>query len=98
MCQCWERNPSDRPTFTSLVNTLSNSLGSKAGYLDIGAFTDRDTFKRVTTKISGIDLKQICGEEVVSSEKQEEVNISSWSASFRQSNKNIYVSSENLHH
>lgn len=41
MCQCWANSPNERPTFIDLVQTLSDSLDSKAGYMAINAFTDQ---------------------------------------------------------
>ena len=37
---CWEMEPDERPTFSTLVNTLSKSLEKQAGYLRVGAFTN----------------------------------------------------------
>ena len=38
MYQCWSGEPEHRPSFTQLVESLSNSLEEMAGYLHIGAF------------------------------------------------------------
>ena len=38
MLQCWEFDPKNRPTFSNLVQSLSQSLETMAGYMDIGAF------------------------------------------------------------
>ena len=38
MLQCWEFDPKNRPTFSNLVQSLSQSLEAMAGYMDIGAF------------------------------------------------------------
>lgn len=37
---CWEMEPGDRPSFSTLVKTLSESLEKQAGYLRVGAFTN----------------------------------------------------------
>ena len=36
---CWKMKPDKRPSFSTLVNTLSKSLEVQAGYLHVGAFT-----------------------------------------------------------
>ena len=36
---CWEMEPDERPSFSTLVNTLSKSLENQAGYVHVGAFT-----------------------------------------------------------
>ena len=38
MHQCWSEEPEHRPSFTQLVESLSNSLEGMAGYVHIGAF------------------------------------------------------------
>ena len=40
MMWCWEMEPDKRPSFSTLVQTLTKSLEKMAGYLHIGAFTD----------------------------------------------------------
>lgn len=40
MLKCWAKSPVKRPTFLELVANLSLSLDTKAGYLDIGGFSD----------------------------------------------------------
>ena len=38
MHQCWSGEPEHRPSFTQLVESLSNSLEEMAGYVHLGAF------------------------------------------------------------
>lgn len=39
MLQCWELEPEMRPTFSSIVETLSLFLETMVDYMDISAFT-----------------------------------------------------------
>ena len=38
MLWCWEMEPDKRPSFSTLVQTLSKTLEKMAGYLPVGAF------------------------------------------------------------
>ena len=38
MTWCWEMEPSERPSFSTLVQALSKSLEKMAGYLPVGVF------------------------------------------------------------
>ena len=39
MLQCWELEPDLRPSFSNLVESVSNFLENMVGYMDISAFT-----------------------------------------------------------
>ena len=38
MLQCWSLDPSERPSFSHLVEFLSQTLEGSSGYMDIGDF------------------------------------------------------------
>ena len=38
MKQCWTFEPEGRPTFSQIVESLTQVLESMAGYLEVGAF------------------------------------------------------------
>ena len=40
MLNCWEMEPDNRPNFSSIVNSLSESLEEMADYYNLGAFTE----------------------------------------------------------
>ena len=40
---CWEMEPGERPSFSTLVKTISQSLEDQAEYLHVGAFTDPES-------------------------------------------------------
>ena len=40
---CWKMEPGKRPSFSTLVKTISQSLEDQAEYLHVGAFTDPDS-------------------------------------------------------
>lgn len=42
MMWCWEMEPGNRPSFSTLVQTLSKSLEDMAGYLPVGVFAGLD--------------------------------------------------------
>ena len=46
MMSCWKAEPSERPLFSSLVESLSKILENQADYLYVGAFTDPETMLR----------------------------------------------------
>ena len=45
MLKCWARVPDERPAFAELVDILSSSLDSKAGYLNVAAFSEHQCSK-----------------------------------------------------
>ncbi|XP_034003467.1 LOW QUALITY PROTEIN: vascular endothelial growth factor receptor 1 [Trematomus bernacchii] len=55
MLACWEAGPSDRPTFTNLVETLGDLLQARVqqegkDYIPLGSFTAGETGRSVTCK------------------------------------------------
>ena len=46
MRSCWEMEPGDRPSFSTLVKTLSESLEKQAGYLCVSAFTNNPDYEK----------------------------------------------------
>ena len=38
MCKCWHADPKERPTFSELVSSMSQTLESLAGYMDVLTF------------------------------------------------------------
>ena len=41
MLQCWESEPERRPTFSSIVDTLSHFLEAMVDYMDVGTFAGK---------------------------------------------------------
>lgn len=53
MLQCWKPEPELRPSFSGLVDSISNFLEGVAGYMDISAFEGNES-KVVEPKASDI--------------------------------------------
>ena len=52
MLHCWETDPQDRPTFSDIVSSLSVALTGLVGYMDIGAFGEKDEPKPLDPETS----------------------------------------------
>ena len=55
MLQCWSSEPDRRPSFSNLVDLLSQFLEGMAGYLDIGAFHSRCTNSMSNSKVNEVE-------------------------------------------
>ena len=51
---CWEMEPDRRPSFSTLVQTLSKSLEKMADYLHVGAFTSLSEEKTCYAHVGAI--------------------------------------------
>ena len=70
MMWCWEIEPDKRPSFSTLVKTLSKSLEKMAGYLPIGAFAGLNEENTCYVHIGA--LKQLATTDHKSSTEQAE--------------------------
>ena len=43
MLQCWKLELEKRPSFSNLVSSLSQSVEAMAGYMDVFAFSGRES-------------------------------------------------------
>ena len=59
MMRCWEMKPSERPSFSNLVQTLSKSLEKMAGYLPVGAFAGLSEEKATYIHVGDITTDKI---------------------------------------
>ena len=54
MIRCWEFEPDGRPSFASLVDTLSWYLEAMADYMDLGSSTSKSLEGKETVVNTGI--------------------------------------------
>ena len=52
MLRCWESEPERRPTFSSIVDTLSRFLAAMVDYMDIGTFAGKSDEPTATKLIN----------------------------------------------
>uniref|UniRef100_A0A4W6DRA7 receptor protein-tyrosine kinase n=1 Tax=Lates calcarifer TaxID=8187 RepID=A0A4W6DRA7_LATCA len=82
MLACWEASPSDRPTFTNLVETLGDLLQARVqqdgkDYIPLGSFMSGDTNRSDTLKENPLDEQSDSGMVLPS----EELKHMTWSNS-----------------
>lgn len=53
MLQCWEFEPEMRPTFSSIVVSLSQFLEAMVDYMDISTFANWSTGSTASTVMNG---------------------------------------------
>ena len=54
MLECWSLDPIERPSFSHLVQFLSQVLEGVSGYIDVGAFGSTSQFSIMTESESNI--------------------------------------------
>ncbi len=86
MLKCWVRTPTERPEFVDLVGILSSSLDSKAGYLDVTAFSGHQS-SIVTPK----QKKPVPHSLGSNRESSASLGIQGVRSTLRQSLQNLYI-------
>ena len=48
MYYCWNKNPEDRPSFSSLVHEFESLLGQESDYIDLNMFPEHAYYNEVS--------------------------------------------------
>ena len=75
MLQCWDSQREDRPTFSIIVSSLSQSLEAMACYMDIGAFGETMKQAKDVDMLKEKDQSHCKSEEVVVETSHEETPV-----------------------